>query len=382
MNSQRREVDPTRRRGIAAVFSVVMMLVLLGFGALTVDVGLLQLVRAELQRTADSAALAAAQDLDALKPFESMQIARESALQFTKLNPVLNRQPVQFQPDRDIEFGLVEADRSVPSLTFTSGGFPLNAVRVTVHYEVHFVLAKIFGVNSKVVSASALSAVPPPLRADVIPSALPAPGFGVVNPTITNHNPGKTSPSEPANGRQFMPGEEVAVFFFGNGPRQQVHLVLDITGGQGVADINAALETADKLTGEQEPYSATIGEELPVWGGKDGTGNQNFGEKLETRLTDGNPETNKVILPIVSPTENMRNADGEIDGPVRISDFVAVKLTEIRNEVVSDPDGNPMTVRVMYANVIELPGGSGNGLDTTSGQYTLGSVKGAPLLLR
>ena len=49
-----------RRRGAAAVAVVVSLVVLLGFAALSIDLGHLYLTRAELQRTADAAALAGA----------------------------------------------------------------------------------------------------------------------------------------------------------------------------------------------------------------------------------------------------------------------------------------------------------------------------------
>ena len=50
----------SRRRGVVAVMVMVILMGLLGFAALTVDVGAMYNVRADLQRTADAAALAGA----------------------------------------------------------------------------------------------------------------------------------------------------------------------------------------------------------------------------------------------------------------------------------------------------------------------------------
>ena len=50
----------SRRRGNAAVLTAVSCTTLIGFMALSVDVGMIYNTRSELQRTADSAAMAAA----------------------------------------------------------------------------------------------------------------------------------------------------------------------------------------------------------------------------------------------------------------------------------------------------------------------------------
>ncbi len=75
--------------------------------------------------------------------------------------------------------------------------------------------------------------------------------------------------------------------------------------------------------------------------------------------------------------------DGDLAGKVRIVDFIAVTLTEIREVEIPVPDdpNRTMTISVMYGDVVELFSGSGSGFDTTSGQYTLGSVRTAPQLL-
>ncbi|MBI4716314.1 MAG: hypothetical protein HY763_00760 [Planctomycetes bacterium] len=371
----------SNRRGVAAVLAVVMILVLFGFGALTLDIGAGQMVRTELQRTADAAALAAVQDLRGSDPAKSEAMAIQSALDFVRRNPVLNRQPVYCNPTRDIVLGKLEESGPGEAVQFSPWVAPYNAVRVTVHYPLEYYLARIFAGKGRMLHATALAAVPPPRQIDVIPAALPVPGFGPVDPDYPAHNPGKTSPSEPADGQQFQIGEEVAVFIFGKGPMPSVHLVLDMRDAEGVSDMNNWLATADALGGEREPFAVSVGDELPVW--NTGTGNQNFGEKLETRITNSDPADDTVIMPIIETTEVSRDLNGDLTGNVRIVDFVAVELTEIRAVKIPDPThlGKLMTVNVLYGNVVERMVGTGNGIGTTSGTFTLGSVRSMPALV-
>ena len=52
--------SPRRRKGVAAVFALVMLVVLIGFASLTLDVGAMYNTRADLQNAADAAAMAGA----------------------------------------------------------------------------------------------------------------------------------------------------------------------------------------------------------------------------------------------------------------------------------------------------------------------------------
>lgn len=371
--------NKSRRRGVAAVFSVAMLFVLLGFGALTLDIGAAQVVRAELQRTADAAALAAVQDLYEKDPAMAMAMGTATAHEYVERNPVWSGK-AHCGPS-DIEFGQVSEHRPGKPTVFVPGGEPTNAVRVTVNFDLPYQLGRIFGKKSRTLRATATAAVPPPITADVIPTALPVPGFGPVSPDIAAANPGKTSPSEPANGEYFVPGEEVAVFFYGKGPRQPVHLVLDIPESNGVSLMNRLLATEEALGGDRPPFEVSIGDEFSIWGG--GKGNQNFGEKLETRLNDFDESNNTVVLPVIEATETTRDSNGNLAGEVRVVDFVAVTLTEIRTIQVPDPNNSKktMTINVLYGIVVERVSGSGVGFGTTSGMFTLDSVRGAPLLL-
>jgi len=369
-----------RRRGVVAVFTVVMMVVLVGFAGMTIDVGVMQMIRADLQRTADAAALAAIQDLRDADPW-TMDLARSTAEKYVKRNPILKAQPALFNSSRDIVFGRATLNELDNRVDFAAGVMPPNALRLTVHYKFDYMFARVFGRTSRLINASAMSAAPPPQAVDVIPASLPVPGFGPVDPDIADHNPGKTSPSEPTDGVRFEPGEEVAVFMFGKGPRQPVHLVLDITDSNGVAGLNELLATEEALGGTREPATVYIGDEYYVWG--EGTGNANFGEKLETRIADDDTDNDTVVVPIIEALPDSRNADGELANKVRVVDFAAVTLTEIREVEVADPDnpGKTMMISVLFGNIVETFSGSNRTLDPETGQYTQGSVKSSPMLL-
>ena len=70
------------RRGITLVIVVVMLPVLFGFAALTIDLGRGFNTRASLQSAADAAAMAASQDLGGLDPYLSISTARSTAAEY------------------------------------------------------------------------------------------------------------------------------------------------------------------------------------------------------------------------------------------------------------------------------------------------------------
>jgi len=63
-----REGAGYRRRGAVAVMIVVASFVIVGFAALAIDVGVMYNAKADLQRAADSAALAGASGTSPMRP--------------------------------------------------------------------------------------------------------------------------------------------------------------------------------------------------------------------------------------------------------------------------------------------------------------------------
>ncbi len=108
-----------RRRAVAIVTIAVTVPVLLGFAALTVDVGWMYNVRAQLQHTADAAAHAGA----LLLPVDG-QSARAAAHQAAVTNYPGSG---TILADADLLLGNWDSEFGV----FTTGGEPVNAVRVT-----------------------------------------------------------------------------------------------------------------------------------------------------------------------------------------------------------------------------------------------------------
>jgi len=76
---------PERRRGAIAVFAAVLMVAFVAVVAFAVDIGFILHIRTELQRTADSSALAACWEYLEAQPFtmtvtQSLANVREKAV--------------------------------------------------------------------------------------------------------------------------------------------------------------------------------------------------------------------------------------------------------------------------------------------------------------
>lgn len=119
---------PRQRRGAVAVIVAISLVFILGFAALAVDISALYSAQAELQRTADSAALAAATALSSggTDQQEAINLADETAAQ----NAVM-RVGVGLDGNSDVEFGRAQAGAD-GQFSFTPANSQIDAVRVTV----------------------------------------------------------------------------------------------------------------------------------------------------------------------------------------------------------------------------------------------------------
>lgn len=370
-----------QRRGISLVAVVVSMPLMLGVAALVVDVAHMNSVHMDLRKAADAASLAGVSQLVQSIAEGQEGNGGDQVVTQAKLIAGLNL-PGEgvVLTDGDIIRGNWNSDIRL----FTALGIPENAVQVTVRRAqananpISMYFATFLGITQSDLAATAVASAPPPQTAGIVPVALPVPGFGPVDPDIFAHNPGKSGPSEPLDGDQFQIGEEVALFIFGKGPQSPVHLVLDIPDANGVSDIDKI------LSGEQDPFPITIGDQMPVV--NEGTGSGGLGGKLEDRMTDGNPDNDTIIVPIIDLLPGSRDEDGELSGNIEIVDFVAVTLTEIREFEVVRVDGNgeedTITIRVLFGDITRRAAGTGNGDPTTGGEYSDGSVLSLPLLVQ
>ncbi|MEX2142903.1 MAG: pilus assembly protein TadG-related protein [Pirellulales bacterium] len=168
---------PTRpqRRGTIVVLSAFLMVAMIAMVAFSVDVGALYVARTELQRAADSGALAAAAEMleSSLQGGdwggEQDRQVRNTARQFVELNFIGRQSPTidintEQKEDGDLLFGEV-ANWDAARRTFqTSGAGEYNAVQVRVsrsdriNGEVPLFFAKIFGMRTSEVEARATAA--------------------------------------------------------------------------------------------------------------------------------------------------------------------------------------------------------------------------------
>ncbi len=162
-------------RGVVAILCALLLPVLIGFVAFSIDIGNVVLVKNELQNSADATALAAAAclfgrtdcgNLNAATPDWSTAITRGT--NFAKNNSVANS-PVK---DVTIDYGywdIASLNPSLQALPYTPKSTDAPAIRVTVNKtsgknngELNTFFAKIWGINSVPVSASAVAVVTSP----------------------------------------------------------------------------------------------------------------------------------------------------------------------------------------------------------------------------
>lgn len=120
-------------KGSTIILITILITVLTGMAAMVTDAGAIYMTRAKLQNAVDAAALAALQDL----PFNPIQAA-ETALTYAQAD---------CPPDSVIDTPqILESDR---------------AVLVSAHKTVNYGLARILGVESKIVNVQALARLEP-----------------------------------------------------------------------------------------------------------------------------------------------------------------------------------------------------------------------------
>lgn len=371
-----------RRRGTVMILVMVMLMTLLGFAALTIDVGAMYNTKADLQKVADGCSLAGAQ----VVVYENGDI-HAVASRIAEGNPVFAHGPIK------LAFGDVEAGRfSLETNTFIAGDDQPNAVRVVARREENspngpheMFLAQIFGINSANIKAVAVAMVPLLKSVDnTTPIALRTPWFGSIDPAITEANPGKDGPSEPHDRVLFKIGEKVTVFVFGKGKKSPVHLMLNTN------EINGEAQLGQVMRGDREGVRVLVGDVIDVLG--DGTGHNGIGVKLASRLDDNDPGNDTIIMPVVrpileprdcnSPCEPTFSPNGKLDGDVMVVDFVAVHLDAVEPVTVPDPNrpGKFINIEILVGTVVRRSVGGGP-TDETSG-YVDGSVTGMPQLVK
>ncbi len=154
------------RRGAVSVTVAVSLVLLVGFGAMAVDLGHFMVTRNQLQNAADACALAAANKLlaDGGEHDASLTVgqARSMAIQVAQDNVAAKKNLIL--AGSDVELGVWDQGaRSFTPVSGASSPDEINAVRVTVRRDntsngpISTFMARIFGLNNINVQASAVA---------------------------------------------------------------------------------------------------------------------------------------------------------------------------------------------------------------------------------
>jgi Mg-chelatase subunit ChlD len=149
------------RRSVAMVWTAVTMTVTAGFAALAVDVGYTYSVRAQLQRTADASAMAAASQLMT----GDMDKIYAEALKYAQKNKIGNLSPTLAASDVVLGKSTLESSGKT---TFSEGETPYDTVKVSVRLTkdspngaTQLFFGRILGVEEVEMAASAVATLVP-----------------------------------------------------------------------------------------------------------------------------------------------------------------------------------------------------------------------------
>lgn len=154
-----------RRRGVVAIKFAILSVVLIGFVALGVDIGVLYNAKAELQRAVDACSKAG---IDILADDGSLGNAKNAIEAVALLNPVAG-EPLTIFRETDIEFGWAEFDPATGDFAFDPASNIINAIRVIgrriddEHHDgaITLFFANVLGIGSKEMSISSLAWMAP-----------------------------------------------------------------------------------------------------------------------------------------------------------------------------------------------------------------------------
>ena len=116
-----RQLPSNERRGTILVLTAVLMVVLLGFVAMTVDVGFIELTRTQLQSAADAGALAGAMELSATDDPALVRTNAKNAILQTAALVVSGADTIYVTENREIVSTLFEKQIFNGPLTFWIG---------------------------------------------------------------------------------------------------------------------------------------------------------------------------------------------------------------------------------------------------------------------
>lgn len=174
------------RQGNALVMASAAMVMLFGFTALTVDVGYITLTKAELQKTADAAAMAATIELydgwgtgATITQAQAETAARNAAVAVAAANRAGGLASAYIDPQRDVRFGNAQWDPNTSTWIENWGVQPYNLVEVIVRRDqpgstlgdrpLSLFFAPLIGTDSSNLSAVGIAGIKPGVGVKKIP---------------------------------------------------------------------------------------------------------------------------------------------------------------------------------------------------------------------
>lgn len=135
---------PESRRGGILVLTAALLVALFAFTAFVVDIGYITLTKAELGKTADGAALAAASELPdgygngaIMSQWRASENGRASAVLVGNANEAANRNSTYLSSYRDVRFGKYQWDPNSQQWTKSWDESPYNMAEVTIRRNVY-----------------------------------------------------------------------------------------------------------------------------------------------------------------------------------------------------------------------------------------------------
>ena len=176
-----------------------------------------------------------------------------------------------------------------------------------------------------------------------VPLALRAPGFGAINPRLTQTNPNFDGPCCPDDNVEFAVGDTVVLMATG---RDEVtsHLALkfNINSGNHAGYTVGRNYMYELLDGSADGVVMRVGDEAAVH--DMGKKSRNFRWKLEQRtlLSPDDPKR-CIVVPVVELLSDSKNSAGNISNKVRICDFVCVYVWKKMVYQVTNPTNSKKT---------------------------------------
>lgn len=316
-----------KRRGSVVVTMPVILGGLIFVAAIMVDIGSFYVNKSQMQNAADAAAIAAAMKIGNDRSAASLETAKAYASDFANRNQV-GRGDV-----------LVADDISMGIWDYSGGGFSpgadvnnANSFQITVRRGgaasdgLGSYFSRCFGLNDFEAVAKSTVVMSGASAAVGVPLALRAPGFGAINPMLTQTNPNFDGPCCPDDNVEFAVGDTVVLMATGD-TKVTSHLALKFRNRGN---------TYNLLDGSSDGIIMRVGDEVAVH--DMGIKSRNFRWKLEQRtlLSPDDPKR-CIVVPVVELLSDSKNGAGKINKNVRICDFVCVYVWKKMQYRVTNP---------------------------------------------